>query len=1098
MSLRWQFTRDSRFIVEYKVEIFDSEYSGSPITLDTVGGEPLEIEMGRQGADHLDNIRGTNCTVRLFGKSGDFDDLFSRDLNRFRIHVTVDGDTYQYIPLPDTFTDYVTNGKFTNEIQAADISVLRQFRALDILPENERMSKLDAIYQIVNHVFDYNIVDGTIEYPAGGSTNFSALNLIKFNTSRFEDESAYEALEWLVTKVHQLRVSRGKVFIFPALEASFVGYEYNGNSVSSGVTYNQNFTAVFKGGRLGTTRSKLRSYDGVERIYEPLQAPNIVPGGDFSTLDDFNYVTTSSPRLRRRVGLPIGWSPVIPGFWRIRSTGIESSPYSAEIPIGAGVWQAQTDTLIFEGQRLRLGVNVEFNSTRNVFWALPVQVRIGDFVLQSDWQVSGTNLIGEGELSWVNINQATQPYALILGRSGDTVNYSRATPASPVSGEASFRVASPAAALGILGGFNQSVSPNDFATLYQIALNAVDEEGDIIERSESFSGERGEVYRYTERFGDGFTSINPGALYFNDTPSQNWQLRGLAGSGSLAEIQPAYMLSELKRDRDVWRGTADVFDFLALIEGKRVNYISTNFRYGNSRIELVEIAEHDLVATGEERRERGVDGGGRGGTFDPETFRPDLDRLQAIGEITRDYNEEVTDTLDCNLDLPVRKGIEYWIVNESELIRSDRDAGVYPIVPQTTDSEGNRLLPEDAGYEEGIREYGGGVLTVPIQEQVINAPEGSLIFKAPGQDEIELNVGEEKDREFDERIGDLNTNLDQLEIDLNELNTVTLPALNEDLDQLEVDLNTLNTVTLPNLQSELDDILPITETKITDNAITAPKIASNAVIAGKIAANAVTANEIAANAVIANKIQAGAVIAGKIGADAVVANNIAADAVTTNKIQAGAVTAIKIDVDDLAANSAFIDELMAQILIIRSGGVITNSSENFKITDSGMWIDSGTVFDVARNLGFGGSQASPNTSIWLDASAGIQQWRFVGGGGRETRFDSGNIRLTATGGGSIVTSLMTLSADRMIADFDNIKLDQTNFDIDISNNVIFESGNDIRMLASEDFVLGYNDTDRVIFEENFTSGNGAQFSSAGYILVRINGSLRRIPAYLNS
>lgn len=86
----------------------------------------------------------------------------------------------------------------------------------------------------------------------------------------------------------------------------------------------------------------------------------------------------------------------------------------------------------------------------------------------------------------------------------------------------------------------------------------------------------------------------------------------------------------------------------------------------------------------------------------------------------------------------------------------------------------------------------------------------------------------------------------------------------------------------------------VTETQITDDAITTAKIAADAITANEIAANAVTATQIAANAVTANKILAGAVEAGKIAADAVTANEIAANAVTANELAANAVTADKI------------------------------------------------------------------------------------------------------------------------------------------------------------------------------------------------------------
>lgn len=56
----------------------------------------------------------------------------------------------------------------------------------------------------------------------------------------------------------------------------------------------------------------------------------------------------------------------------------------------------------------------------------------------------------------------------------------------------------------------------------------------------------------------------------------------------------------------------------------------------------------------------------------------------------------------------------------------------------------------------------------------------------------------------------------------------------------------------------------ITETQISDDAISTPKLKANSVTTTVLAANAVTANELAANAVITGKIQAGAVSADKI------------------------------------------------------------------------------------------------------------------------------------------------------------------------------------------------------------------------------------------
>lgn len=196
------------------------------------------------------------------------------------------------------------------------------------------------------------------------------------------------------------------------------------------------------------------------------------------------------------------------------------------------------------------------------------------------------------------------------------------------------------------------------------------------------------------------------------------------------------------------------------------------------------------------------------------------------------------------------------------------------------------------------------------------------------------------------------SDIDAVEASVATLNNTTLPGLASDLDAAEASIATLNNTTLPALQTQVDGILPITETDISDDAITTPKIAANAITAAeiatdavtagkilagsvttakldvgavtaakiatgtitanelaagavtavKIAANSITANEIAANAVTASELNAGAVTAGKIAADAVTANEIAAGAVTASELSAGAVTTTKLAAGAVTAN----------------------------------------------------------------------------------------------------------------------------------------------------------------------------------------------------
>jgi len=155
---------------------------------------------------------------------------------------------------------------------------------------------------------------------------------------------------------------------------------------------------------------------------------------------------------------------------------------------------------------------------------------------------------------------------------------------------------------------------------------------------------------------------------------------------------------------------------------------------------------------------------------------------------------------------------------------------------------------------------------------------------------------------------------------------VDLDPILVDLAELEADLATLENVTLPALQQELDDVLPITEVKISNDAISAPKLQANSVVAGKIATDAVTTNT----------IEAGAITSLKIGAGEIKAVNI----------EAGAVTANKIDVGNLSAISASTGTLTSNLIRTAATG------QRLELTDSGtdatfaIWIGDSTKNDA--------------------------------------------------------------------------------------------------------------------------------------------------------
>lgn len=249
--------------------------------------------------------------------------------------------------------------------------------------------------------------------------------------------------------------------------------------------------------------------------------------------------------------------------------------------------------------------------------------------------------------------------------------------------------------------------------------------------------------------GDGPTMRSIGIPAWSNTVASDlapggWRIRGVSENVNLQKLT----LRERMRMRrkplrlmraELWMRFSPAN--LLLYDNKTWFFTGGHWKANGSRWSGTIIAFDYLAAEGDEFREFEPDGGrgrtGRPGITDRHILN--LYRIHAIGQITETYNNEEITELGVNIDVPMRKGVEYWVVNESELNSNDRYSGVYSTIPVTTDSEGNPVLPTDENYdaETNIREYGPGDVIVPIQEMLMNAPEGSYIFKGAGQEEIE-------------------------------------------------------------------------------------------------------------------------------------------------------------------------------------------------------------------------------------------------------------------------------------------------------------------------------------------------------------------------
>ena len=116
-----------------------------------------------------------------------------------------------------------------------------------------------------------------------------------------------------------------------------------------------------------------------------------------------------------------------------------------------------------------------------------------------------------------------------------------------------------------------------------------------------------------------------------------------------------------------------------------------------------------------------------------------------------------------------------------------------------------------------------------------------------------------------------------------------------------------NTITSSQIQAG-----SITGDRLTANTIGAGQIAANSITATEIAANAITSSELASNSVIAGKIQAGTIVAADIAAgtitgdrllaNTITATQIAGDTITANQIAANAITASELNADAVTAN----------------------------------------------------------------------------------------------------------------------------------------------------------------------------------------------------
>jgi len=240
---------------------------------------------------------------------------------------------------------------------------------------------------------------------------------------------------------------------------------------------------------------------------------------------------------------------------------------------------------------------------------------------------------------------------------------------------------------------------------------------------------------------------------------------------------------------------------------------------------------------------------------------------------TMALTDPLTDALDITDDEVYVAVYPLSYVKKGTVEFDDDDEGVTARVPLVL-----------MGYlDEGVRD--------PFTEEQV------LVSDASGEWEI-IQVDDYILQSPESVGGDGNTIGAQLDY----LNNTVIPFINSQISYL-------NDTALPGLASDLADanaaisglngLFPITETSISDGAITTPKMTANSINGDRITANTINANKIVANSIGASQISATSVWAAIVTANTIVADTVDASwvyagTITGNQINGGTITGVTI------------------------------------------------------------------------------------------------------------------------------------------------------------------------------------------------------------
>src|SRR5690554_652317 len=468
----------------------------------------------------------------------------------------------------------------------------------------------------------------------------------------------------------------------------------------------------------------------------------------------------------------------------------------------------------------------------------------------------------------------------------------------------------------------------DFAKYPFISLDYLPD-GEEQPEFTTFIGERdvesfANAVQYPVIHGDGPTNLHDRSFLFNDSRTESWT-RG-DHTGSITEIAINEIFREYQQRSNVIRGTqrcAGLFDRYFAEFGEAYTPISGTYdeRMCFFNGQNIQIQAGDVHGTIREITDRpgGSTAGGSGGR---EVWNRWVERLLAIGILAEDIDREERTAILCELDNPIRRGLTYWVVNSNELSEEDRWAGIYPFVPILVDEQGNPVEDEE---DDTVVRYGPGLISVPIESGFFSAPAGSMIVKAPGQDETESGETDEDIEDIFIDVEAIDKRVKEGEDALDHLENVQMPLLEQQLLELEDELADLNNIILPELEDKIDNLndvqLPALQSQITAlddsiddlNDVVIPNLNSelNTLDGYFNDPSSIPSNYDFFTGIVANNGFINSLVTRDLFTDNLAAKNAFVNQIVANNAFIDSLTSRDLFTDNLVANNGFINELVA-------------------------------------------------------------------------------------------------------------------------------------------------------------------------------------------